>query len=128
MPNQVRDSYRALTAEEIEIMREDLIEAGGWLPEGRARLSVLCDMAIRSLGGPIGEVERLKEALRLVKSWVVGELRPNWENDTTTYLSRGKIADICDIALAHPNHPRDMHLTIESRPPATTRPIEKEKP
>ena len=72
--------------------------------------------AVSERGEPSEEVARLKEALRRVKSWVVGEKIPNWADDTTTYLSRGKIADICDIALAHPHHPRDLHPSIEARP------------
>jgi hypothetical protein len=61
------------------------------------------------------EVERLKEALRQVKAFVVGEKSPNWHDDDVVYLTRGRIADICDIALAHPHHPRDLHLTVEKR-------------
>lgn len=45
------------------------------------------------------EVARLRDALLQVKSWVCGEKMPNWETDATTYISRGRIADICDIAL-----------------------------
>src|SRR5262249_15859490 len=65
--------------------------------------------------GMTSDVERLKAALRQVKAFLVGEKMPNWENDTTTYLTRGKIADICDFAIAHPQHPKDVHLAVEKR-------------
>jgi hypothetical protein len=91
-----------------------------------SELHFLCDMALLGYDDtgertPVSEsvasddVERLKEALRQVKAFVVGERIPNWANDTTTYLTRGKISDICDFAIAHPNHPRDVHLTVEKR-------------
>lgn len=60
-------------------------------------------------------VERLKIALRQCKAFVVGDRIPNWYDDSATYLTRGKIADVCDFALAYPQHPRDVHLTVEKR-------------
>lgn len=50
--------------------------------------------------------QHLREALRKIKSFVVGEKSPNWAEDWAVYQTRGKIADLCDIALAHPNHPK----------------------
>ncbi len=74
--------------------------------EARAMLEhVMSDKASPSAGE---DSERLKEALRQVKAFVVGEKTPNWHDDAMTYITRGKIADICDIALAHPQHPRDV--------------------
>lgn len=61
------------------------------------------------------EIDRLKEALRQVKARVVGERVPDWDGDGAVYQMRGRIADICDVALAHPHHPRDMHLTVETK-------------
>lgn len=80
-----------------------------------ALLNELSTSVVQSENAASTDVERLKEALRQVKAWVVGERIPNWDNDTTTYLTRGKIADICDFAIAHPDHPRDVHLTVEKR-------------
>ena len=38
-----------LDRDDIEQLREDLLNMEGWLPEGKARLSMLCDMALAAL-------------------------------------------------------------------------------
>lgn len=49
------------------------------------------------------KVRELESALREIQSLVVGDRVPNWTNNDAAYVSRGKIADICDIALCrHP--------------------------
>ena len=82
----------------------------------RAVTSLCCEKRSAVPEGDAGsDVERLKVSLRAVKEYVTGERVPNWDGEGRTYLTRGKIADICDFALAHPHHPRDIHLTIEKR-------------
>lgn len=44
------------------------------------------------------EVKRLREALAAIKAIVVGEKHPNWTDQHATTVSRGRIADICDLS------------------------------
>lgn len=44
------------------------------------------------------EVKRLRQALATIKGLVCGEKIPNWADQHATTLTRGKIADICDLA------------------------------
>lgn len=41
------------------------------------------------------------EALTAIKALVCGEKVPNWADDSMTYYTRGKIADLCDVALGN---------------------------
>ena len=57
-------SYECLSREEIEMLRDDILEASGWLPGGKDRIRILCDMALRSLSN--GPNDELIEARRLL--------------------------------------------------------------
>jgi hypothetical protein len=52
-------------------------------------------------------IAELEIALRQVKAIVVGEKNPNWRDQYATTWSRGRIADICDIALGQTGFPKD---------------------
>lgn len=41
-----------LSREEIEMLREDLLNIEGWLPDGQERMRALCDMALAFLAVP----------------------------------------------------------------------------
>jgi hypothetical protein len=43
--------------------------------------------------------QTLREALAQVKALVVGDKNPRWTDQHATTATRGRIADICDIAL-----------------------------
>ena len=46
------------------------------------------------------EIQRLRQALELIKARVSGEASPNWDFGNATYHSRGLIADWCDAVLS----------------------------
>ena len=48
---------------------------------------------------PGGDVQALRDALQSIKSLVVGDKHPRWADDTATYLTRCRVADIADAAL-----------------------------
>jgi hypothetical protein len=56
-----------LTEEEIAVLREDLISDGGWLPGGRSRVSILCDMALQ-VATLTKQVESYEEMFHNAKS------------------------------------------------------------
>ncbi len=44
-------------------------------------------------------IKELEDALSLIKAAVCGDAYPRWHDAISTTLSRGRIADICDVAL-----------------------------
>ncbi len=47
--------------------------------------------------------QALRKALADIKALVVGDKHPRWSGHDATYATRGRIADICDIALGPTN-------------------------
>lgn len=50
-----------------------------------------------------GRVVSMNEALQRVKGRVCGEKHPYWSDSQRVFVSRGFIADVCDMALLTPN-------------------------
>jgi len=61
------------------------------------------ESARTALESRVRELERdaatCRDALRQIKTLVVGDAFPNWHLGEHTYASRGRIADICDAAI-----------------------------
>lgn len=47
----------------------------------------------------IDQLARSRDSFQWIKDHVCGEAIPNWQDSMTTTMSRGKIADVCDMAL-----------------------------
>jgi hypothetical protein len=54
--------------------------------------------AVRVVDWLRAENAKLRAALKSVKELVVGDKIPRWQDDYRTTITRGQIADICDIA------------------------------
>lgn len=57
--------------------------------------------ALATPSSDLARMQRLENALKVIKGFVCGEKNPNWANDAMTYYTRGKLADLCDIALGN---------------------------
>lgn len=52
-------------------------------------------------------IAKLEIALRQIKALVVGERNPNWRDRAAVTWSRGRIADICDVAIRQTDFPKE---------------------
>lgn len=97
------------TRDEIELYLRDAYAAGCSAAQSRSLFTAMEYAAreapkLRALLAPssdLARMQRLENALKVIKGFVCGEKNPNWANDAMTYYTRGKLADLCDIALGN---------------------------